>query len=280
VSEPLASHRRHPRRLRPRLGDTLVGVDAPGGLVRLAIAGGTGMTGTHISAIARERGHDVIVLSRRTGVELLSGAGLAGALASADAVIDVTNVTTAKPDVSVLFFAGVTKSLLAAERAAHVPHHLVLTIVGAEAAPDGYYAGKLVQERLVAAGEVPWTVLRTTQFHEYAAMMFHRTHAGAHVAPTGRLQPIAVREVAAHLVDLAEQGPRGRATDLAGPREESLADMVHRYAHAIGHRAPVPLVNTPGAIGRAFRSGALLPGPEVLRGVQTFTEWLDALPDA
>ncbi|KQP70144.1 3-beta hydroxysteroid dehydrogenase [Microbacterium sp. Leaf288] len=248
--------------------------------MRLAIAGGTGMTGGHIAEIARGRGHDVVSLSRRTGVELLSGAGLAGALDGVDALIDVTNVTTAKPDVSVMFFAGATKSLLAAERAAGVAHHLVLTIVGAEAAPDGYYAGKLVQERLVAGGDVPWTILRTTQFHEYAAMMYHRGHAGAHVAPSGRVQPVAVHEVAAHLVDLAEQRPAGRVTDLAGPQEESLADMVHRYAHAIGHRTPVPVVNTPGALGRALRSGALLPGPEALRGTQTFAEWLDALPDA
>jgi uncharacterized protein YbjT (DUF2867 family) len=238
------------------------------------------MTGAHIAGIARARAHDVVVLSRRTGVELLSGAGLEGALDGVEAVIDVTNVTTAKPDVSVLFFAGVTKTLLAAERAASVGHHLVLTIVGAEAAPDGYYAGKLVQERLVAEGDVPWTVLRATQFHEYAAMMFHRTHAGAHVAPSGRVQPVAAREVAAHLVDLAEQAPSGRATDLAGPREEDLADMVHRYAYAIGYRGPLPIVHTPGMIGRAFRSGALLPGPDALRGTQTFSEWLDALPDA
>jgi uncharacterized protein YbjT (DUF2867 family) len=248
--------------------------------VRLAIAGGTGMTGEHVAAVGRERGHRITVLSRGTGVELLSGAGLAGVLDGVDAVIDVTNVVTSKPDVSVMFFAGATKNLLAAERAAGVPHHLALTIVGAEAAPDGYYAGKLAQERLVAGGDIPWTILRTTQFHEYAAMMFHRAHAGAHVAPSGRVQPVAVHEVAAHLVDLAERGPAGRATDLGGPREESLADMVRRYAHAIGYRGPLPVVNTPGALGRAFRSGALLPRAGALRGTQTFTEWLDALPDA
>ena len=248
--------------------------------MRLAIAGGTGMTGAHIASVARERGHRVVALSRSAGIELLSGAGLGPALEGVDAVIDVTNVVTARPDVSVMFFAGVTKTLLSAERAAGVPHHLALTIVGAEAAPDGYYAGKLAQERLVSRGAVPWTILRTTQFHEYAAMMFHRTHAGAHVAPTGRVQPIAVREVARHLVDLAERDPAGRATDLGGPREESLADMVHRYAHAIGYRGPLPELHTPGALGRALRSGALLPGPEALRGTQTYTEWLDALPDA
>ncbi|WP_106814919.1 SDR family oxidoreductase [Microbacterium timonense] len=248
--------------------------------MRLAVAGGTGMAGAHITAVAHERGHEVVVLSRSTGVELLSGAGLQGRLEGVDAVIDATNVTTAKPDVSVSFFAGATKSLLRAEQLAGVRHHLALTIVGAEAAPDGYYAGKLVQERLVSTSDVPWTVLRTTQFHEYAAMMFHRSHAGAHVAPAGRVQPVALHEVAEHLVDLAEGEAAGRTTDLAGPREESLADMVRRYARAIGYRRPVPIVHTPGTLGRALRSGALLPGTTALRGVQTFSEWLDALPDA
>ncbi|MFK4837009.1 SDR family oxidoreductase [Microbacterium sp. ZW T2_14] len=248
--------------------------------MRLAIAGGTGMTGQHVAAIANERGHEVIVLSRRTGVDLQSGAGIAGTLDGVDAVIDVSNIVTAKPDESVSFFAGATTNLLAAERRAAVPHHLVLTIVGAEAAPDGYYAGKLAQERLVAAGDVPWTIQRTTQFHEYAAMMFHRTHAGAHVARTGRVQPVAVHEVAARLVDLAERGPSGRAVDLGGPQEESLADMVQRYARAIGHHGLLAVIDAPGTLSRAFRSGSLLPGPDALRGTQTFGEWLDALPDA
>lgn len=248
--------------------------------MRLAIAGGTGLTGRHVDAVARSRGHDTVVLSRETGVELLSGAGLPQALAGVDAVIDVSNVATAKPDVSVAFFAGASRSLLAAERVTGVRHHVALTVVGMDAAPDGYYAGKLVQERLVEGGDVPWTIVRTTQFHEYAAMMFHRTRAGAHAAPTGRVQPVAAREVAAHLVRLAEGGPAGRAPELAGPQEESLADMVQRYARAIGFRGLLPVVKMRGTIGRAFRSGALLPGPGSLRGTQTFAQWLDALPDA
>lgn len=248
--------------------------------MKLAIAGGTGLAGAHVVDVARARGHEVVVLARRTGVELLSGAGLAGRLDGVDAVIDVTNVTTNRPDVSVSFFAGATKSLLAAERAARVAHHLALTIVGADAAPDGYYAGKLVQERLIAAGDVPWTVLRATQFHEYAALLFHRGRAGAHVAPRGRVQPVAAHEVAAYLVSLAERPPGGRAPELGGPREEDLADMVRRYARAIGYRWPVPAVNAPGAWGHALRRGALLPGPNAVLGGQTFDEWLDALPDA
>jgi len=248
--------------------------------MRFAIAGGTGMTGTHVEAIARGRGHELVLLSRAGGVDLVSGAGLDGRLDGVDTVIDVSNITTPKPEVSVSFFAGATTNLLAAERTAGVTHHLALTIVNADAAPDGYYAGKLVQERLVADADVPWTVLRTTQFHEYAAMMYHRTHAGAHVAPTGRVQPVSLLEVATLLVDLAEREPAGRAIDFGGPREESLADIVRRYAHAIGHHGILPAIDMPGTLGRAFRSGALLPGPDARLGIQTFTDWLADLPDA
>ena len=248
--------------------------------MRIAIAGGTGLTGALVTEIAFARGHEVRVLSRATGVELLSGAGLAGTLTGVDAVIDVTNVATMRPDVSVSFFAGATRTLLAAERAAGVGHHLALTIVGADAAPDGYYAGKLVQERLVAAGQVPWTVLRATQFHEFAATLFHRGRAGMHAAPRGRLQPVAVREVGERLVQLIEQDPAGRVTELAGPQEEDLVEMVRGYARAIGYRAHVPAVSLPGTYGRALRTGALLPRSGAQLGVQTYAEWLAALPDA
>jgi uncharacterized protein YbjT (DUF2867 family) len=180
----------------------------------------------------------------------------------------------------VSFFAGATRNLLAAEAKAGVTHHLALTIVGADAAPEGYYAGKLTQERLVEAGDVPWTILRATQFHEFASQMYQTAKAGPlHAAPRARVQPIAVREVAEHLVTLAEQGPGGRVAELAGPQEESLADMVRRYARAIGHRGWMPEISLPGAFGHALRNGSLLPKPGAVLGRQTFAEWLEALPD-
>ncbi|MET0295880.1 MAG: SDR family oxidoreductase [Microbacterium sp.] len=248
---------------------------------RIAVAGGTGITGTHVVDVARARGHEVVVLARSRGVDLLSGAGLRTALTGVEAVIDVSNVETLRTDEAISFFAGATRSLLAAEHAAGVAHHVALSIVGADAAPEGYYAGKLAQERLIAEGPVPWTIQRATQFHEFAAQMFVRAKAGpAHLAPRARTQPIAAREVAERLVDIAEDAPVGRARDVAGPQEESLVDMVRAYARAIGHRGWIPAVSMPGAMGRAQRSGALLPGPGALLGRRTFAEWLDALPDA
>lgn len=245
------------------------------------MAGGTGLIGAHVVEVARERGHDVVALARSRGVDLLTGAGLVAALAGVDAVIDVSNVTTLKTEESISFFAGATRSLLAAELAEGVGHHVALSIVGIDAAPEGYYAGKISQERLVADGPVPWTIQRATQFHEFAALMYAQAKAGPlHLAPKARTRPISAREVAEHLVATAGGPPRGRATDLAGPREESLVEMVRAYAAAIGHRGWIPAIALPGAMGRAQRSGALLPGRDAILGTQTFGEWLDALPDA
>lgn len=249
--------------------------------MRIAVAGGTGLSGRHVVAAARARGHEVVVLSRSTGVDLLSGAGVERALQGVDAVIDMSNPPSMETTDAVGFFAGATHTLLQAEGRAGVAHHVAISIVGIDAAPEGYYAGKLTQERLITEGSVPWTIQRSTQFHEFAAQMFAlATVAGIHLAPRGRVQPIAAHEVAAHLVTTAEEGPRGRAPDLAGPREESLARMVRAYARAIGHRIPLPAIAVPGAIGRAQRNGALLPSSEAVFGTQTFDEWLRALPDA
>lgn len=247
--------------------------------MRIAVAGGTGIVGVHVVDAARERGHEVVVLARGRGVDVVSGAGLREALTGVDALVDVSNLSTMKTEDSVSFFAGATHSLLAAERAAGVSHHVALSIVGADAAPEGYYAGKLTQERLVAEGPIPWTIQRATQFHEFAAMMFAQAKVGPlHLAPRARTQPIAAREVADHLLRIVEGGPQGRATDLGGPREESLTEMVRAYARAVGHRGPLPAVSLPGAMGRAQRSGALLPGADAVLGEQTFGEWLTALP--
>lgn len=231
--------------------------------------------GSHVAEIARERGHDIVVLTRSRGVDVLTGSGLATALAGADAVIDVVSVDTLDAKTSVAFFETTTRALLDAEAAASVGHHVALSIVGIDRAPEGYYAGKLAQERLIETGSVPWSILRATQFHEFAAQIFASAKVGPlHLAPRMRTQPIAAREVAARLVALAEAAPAGRVRDLAGPREESLPDMVQRWARTQGSRAWVPAIPLPGALGRAQRDGSLLPGPDAELGVQTFAEWL------
>ncbi|MET0779934.1 MAG: SDR family oxidoreductase [Microbacterium sp.] len=247
--------------------------------MRIAVAGGTGQVGAHVVAAARERGHDVVVLTRGNGVDLVAGTGAADALDGTDAVIDVASVTTLDAGESVAFFEATTRTLLAAEVEAGVRHHVALSIVGIDRAPEGYYAGKVAQERLVENGDVPWTILRATQFHEFAAQVYERAKIGPfHVAPKMRTQPIAAREVGEHLVSRAEAEPAGRTRDLAGPREESLVHMVRELARARGSRAWIPAIPLPGASGRAQRDGSLLPGPDALLGRQTYAEWLLTLP--
>ncbi|MQA35479.1 SDR family oxidoreductase [Modestobacter roseus] len=243
--------------------------------LRIAIAGATGVVGRHVVAHARAAGHSVVPMSRGTGQDVTTGAGLAEALTGADVVVDVTSVLTTRTRPAVDFCTRATGKLLAAEQDAGVGHHLALSIVGVDGARRGYYAGKVAQERLVTAGPVPWTVLRATQFHEFAAQLVQRTGIGPVVAvPAGRVCTVAASEVGAALVALAEAGPSGRATDLGGPEEAELADLVRRWLAATGQRRRVVRVPLPGELGRRMRAGGLLPGPDADRGRATFGEWL------
>lgn len=243
--------------------------------MRLAIAGATGTVGRHVVAAAQARDHDVRSLTRRDGHDLEVGTGLADALAGVDAVIDVASVATTSTRRSRAFFEAVTGNLLHAEREAGVGHHVALSIVGIDGVDAAYYAGKLAQERLVEHGDVPYTLLRATQFHEFAQQVLAQLSFGRiAVIPVGRFRPVAAREVGARLVELAEAGPSGRAADLSGPRDERLADMVRRMLAADGARRRVVEVRLPGAFGRALASGAMRGDDDATRGRIDFDDWL------
>jgi uncharacterized protein YbjT (DUF2867 family) len=246
--------------------------------MRIAVAGGTGAVGRHVVDVVRERGHEAVVVSRSQGVDLVSGEGVLEAVRGADAVVDVASVQTRDSTASEEFFGSVTRGLLDAEQRESVGHHVALSIVGIDAAPEAYYAGKVLQERLVAEGVVPWTILRATQFHEFAQQIHGAVAVGpVRLVPRMRSQPVAAREVAERLVELVEAGPSGRVADLGGPEERRMVDMVRAYARRIGARGPVVQVPLPGAFGRAMRDGSLVAGPAADHGRQTFDEWLAAL---
>ncbi|GAA5035684.1 NAD(P)H-binding protein [Microbacterium fluvii] len=239
------------------------------------MAGATGLMGRLVVAEAEARGHEISAIARSAGVDLTTGAGLAGALRGADAVIDVTNIGTLNEQQATGFFEATTRTLLEAERAAGIDRHVALAIVGVDRAPHGYYAGKRAQELAIEGQQVPWTILRATQFHEFAAQIYASAKVGPlHVVPKMRTQPIAAREVAARLVDLAEAPARNGYLELAGPREQSLVDMVRRWARARSIRVWIPSIALPGPLGKAQRDGSLLPGPGAELGVETFDEWL------
>jgi uncharacterized protein YbjT (DUF2867 family) len=247
--------------------------------MRIAVAGGTGLVGSMVVDRVGAAGHEVVVLARSRGVDLVRGTGLEeGVLADVGAVIDVTNLTTLSARRSAAFFTAVSQNLLAAGDRAGVAHHVALSIVGVNRAPYGYYAGKRAQERLVERGPLPWTILRATQFHEMAKIAYDTAHIGPlHLAPRMRIQPVAASEVAAQLVDLATGTPADSVVETAGPRTEALDAMIKEYAWAIGSRSWIPTVSLPGALGRAQRDGTLLPQADVVLAERTFADWLQAL---
>lgn len=243
--------------------------------MRIAVAGATGTLGRHVMDAVRAAGHQPVAMSRRSGVDVMTGSGLAEALDGAASVIDVSSTSSTGSRKSVEFFGAVTRNLLDAERAAGVGHHLAISIIGAAKVNANYYAGKAVQEQIVTALPDGWSLLRTAQFHEFVEQLVGFGKVGPiQVVPTMRAQPIAAAEVAAELVAIALGDPRGLEPDLAGPREENMAELVRRYLAAKDSRRPVLQVPLPGAWGRGMRDGSLLPGAGARLGRQTFDEWL------
>ena len=217
--------------------------------MRMAVAGGTGVVGRHVVETAGSGATTSSCSSRGNGVDLVAGTGLDGVLDGVDAVVDVTSIQTAvRKRRREKFFGAVTRHLLEAEKAAGVGHHVALSIVGVDRAPYGYYAGKVLQERLVTEGDVPWTILRATQFHEFAGQVLERmTRGPVVVVPRMRSQPVAAREVAARLVELVEAGPSGRVPDLGGPREEQMVDMLRAFTTATGAKGWILPCPSPAA---------------------------------
>ncbi|GGO73391.1 3-beta hydroxysteroid dehydrogenase [Nocardioides deserti] len=242
--------------------------------MRVAVAGGTGLVGSHVVGGLSKRGHVPVVLARARGVDLLTGTGLAEALEGVEAVIDVSNIVTTGRRASVGFFETATTNLLARARDAGVRHHVVLSIVGVDRVRFGYYEGKLRQERLALDGAVPATVLRATQFHEFAGQLLDRVPGPVAFLPRQLIRPVAAAEVAAELVTTALAEPRGLADELAGPEKHQLVDLARKVSARHGRRRPIIGVRLPGEGGRAMATGGLLPGTGARYGTQTFDEWL------
>jgi uncharacterized protein YbjT (DUF2867 family) len=239
--------------------------------MKIAVAGGTGQAGRYTVEALRARGHEVVVLSRGEGVDLVTGDGLDAALAGAETVVDTSNVMSARKKAVEAFFAAAGRNLADAAARAGVRHLLTLSIVGIDQVKNPYYAGKLVQEEIVRAGAVPWTILRATQFHEFAGQTLGHLPGPVALVPKAPLQPVAARDVGAALADLVDRAPQGMAPELAGPQAESLVDMIRRLMAAGGARKrPVLPVHLPGGMS----SGGLLPTGPGPRGTQTFAAWL------
>lgn len=246
----------------------------PGMDTKIAVAGGTGMVGALVVEEVRRAGATPVVIARSRGIDLTTGEGLAAALEGVDAVVDASNVETLSGTRSVAFFEAATRHLLRLGAEAGVRHHVALSIVGCDRVDLPYYLGKRRQEELVAAGPVPWSVLRATQFHEFAGQVVQRSPRPLALAPRMPTQPVAAAEVAAALVAAALGRPGERLPDLGGPRPEDMARMVRAVVRARRTRRLVVPVPMTGRAGRQVKAGGLLPGPGATLGTETFDAWL------
>jgi uncharacterized protein YbjT (DUF2867 family) len=242
--------------------------------MRIAVAGATGVVGRHVVAELGGRGHAAVPLARSQGVDVTRLDGLADHLAGADAVIDTLGITTTRRRPATDFFTTTTRNLLEAEGAAGVGRHVLLSIVGIDGSGFGYYRAKVAQEEVSRELDPSATILRATQFHEFAEQMLERAKAGpVVVVPRMRSATVAAAEVAAALVDLAEE-PVAGTVEMGGPEEHDMPDLVRQVAQARDVRAKVVAVTIPGAAGKAMTDGSLIPTKPWRTGTQTFAEWL------
>jgi uncharacterized protein YbjT (DUF2867 family) len=243
--------------------------------MRIAVASATGNIGAFTVAALERDGHDVVRISRSAGVDLLTGDGLDDALTGVEAVVDATNAPATDRDATVTYFRTTTRNLLAAEERAGVAHHVLLSIVGIHRIEgNAHYDGKREQERLVAEGSVPWTIVPATQFHDFAEMVARWTEQDgvATIAPL-LVQPIAPADIADVLAEIAVGDPKGRYADVAGPEPQDLVDMARRTNKVRGRA--VKLVPTwSGLFGTAMTGDVLLPGEDARIAPTTFDDWL------
>lgn len=247
--------------------------------MRVAVFGATGAAGRRIVDAATRRGHDVLALSRATGVDVLVLDQVRDALAGADAVIDAVNTPTLHAQEATEFFRAAAANIVRASAEHGVTRVVALSIVGIDRNPHGYYAGKLAQERVYADASVSHTIVRATQFHEFAGQIWSSGGWGpVHAVFPARLQPVDLGELAEILVDAVEDAEAGGIRHVAGPRVEELPLLVKAWARATGHRGirfPIPAATDQL---KGMRDGANLPDAALdaplIVGTIDFDAWL------
>jgi uncharacterized protein YbjT (DUF2867 family) len=246
--------------------------------MKIVVIGGTGRIGTNVVQRLGSQGHDPVPAAPNTGVDTITGEGLAEVMAGADVVVDVSNAPVWDDDAVLQFFTTSTRNLLAAERDAGVGHHVAVSIVGADRLPDsGYLRAKVAQEAEIAAGDVPYTILRATQFFEFLPQIVDTGAEGDSVRlPTGLMQFVAADDVAATVTELATGAPIGGHVELGGPEALGIDAWARRLFAATGDERSV--IGDPHAryFGTELTGGELTPGAGARIGAIDFEQWFAA----
>lgn len=245
---------------------------------KIAVAGATGRVGHHVVEALAERGYGVVPISRSQGVDVISGEGLAEALAGVECIVDTATGPSPEQDAATEFFTTATKNLQQAGQRAGVQRIVVVSIINTDRLKGGYAVAKVAHEQATLSGPIPARVLRAAQFHEFVEQLVQwGTRGDVAYVPMMRTQLVAARTVAEALADLAVDAGSapGPTLEVAGPRPENLVDMAELLVARQGSSVRVEAVSDP-VDGEANESGVLLPGPDARLGGPTFEAWLDS----
>jgi uncharacterized protein YbjT (DUF2867 family) len=244
--------------------------------MKVVIIGGSGLIGSKLVTLLREHGHEAVPASPDSGVNTLTGEGLAQVLTGAAVVIDVSNSPSFEDAAVLSFFETSTGNLLAAEAAAGVSHHVALSVVGSDRAPDsGYLRAKIVQERLIRSSSIPYSIVRATQFFEFLKRIADDATEGntVRIAPV-LFQPIAAEDVAKAVGLVAVSAPVNGIVEIAGPRQFRFDEFIRLGLSA--RQDPRVVIADPHAryFGTELGERTLVPAADARLGEIRFEEWL------
>jgi uncharacterized protein YbjT (DUF2867 family) len=250
--------------------------------MKIVVIGGTGLIGSKVVNILRQRGHEVVAASPSSGVNTLTGEGLAGALAGAQIVIDVANSPSFEDKPALEFFETSGRNLLAAGKTAGVRHHVALSVVGTDrllgsgpGSLSGYFRAKMAQENLIKDSGIPFTIVHATQFFEFTKNIAQSGTDGSTVRLSSVLmQPIAADDVAAAVAEAALGQPANGVIEIAGPDQIRQDELVRQYLSATGDARKVITDDKAGYFGIEVDDQSLVPGPNPRVGSMHFAEWL------
>jgi uncharacterized protein YbjT (DUF2867 family) len=243
--------------------------------MKIVVIGGTGLIGSKTVAILRQGGHEVVAASPNSGVNTITGEGVKEAVAGAQVVIDLANSPSFEDKAVLEFFKTAGRNLLPAEAAASVRHHVALSIVAVDRTDNGYFRGKLAQEKLIEASGIPYTIIRSTQFMEFLRGIADSSADGNRVRlPSVLFQPIAADDVAAAVADVALAAPKNGIVEIAGPERAPFNEIVDRYLKAVGDPREVVRDPEAGYFGGRVEERSLVPLGEARLGHIGLDEWL------
>jgi len=244
--------------------------------MKIVVIGGSGLIGSKLVNILRERGHEVTAASPSSGVNTLTGEGLKEALAEAEVVVDVANSPSFEDRAVLEFFETSGRNLLAAEAAAGVRHHVALSVVGTDRLLEsGYFRAKMAQENLIKGSLIPFSIVRATQFFEFVGAIAQSGADGQSIrVPPAMMQPIVSEDVAAALADIATGEPVNSTVEIAGPEPIRMDELVRRFLTAQGDTRPVMTDPEASYFGARVNDQSLTPGDHPRIGPTRFEDWL------